>query len=104
MSFKIPFPEMSTTPGYNEHPQQLLQEALRVLILHHSVQGLCPTEADCPQDWPSIFLIGSQYVSGEKSVKKSSMRLNLRISPDEGEHPAAETFILQLSVERQKTC
>lgn len=103
MSSKIPFPEMSITQHSNEDPQQLLLEALRVLILHHSAQGLCP-DLHSPQDWPSIFLIASQYVSGEKSVKKSSMRLNLRISPDEADHPAAETFTLQLSVERQKSC
>lgn len=103
MSSKIPPPEIDITPQGYYDPHQLLHEALRALLLHHSAQGLCP-DLQSPQDWPSIYLIGSQYVSGEKSVRKSCMLLNLRISPDEVEHPAAETFTLQLSVERQKPC
>lgn len=102
MSYKIPPPETFTPLlGQSIDPQAQLIDALRALLLHHGGKFLHP-ETSSIHDLPSIYLVESQYVSGETSAAKSCMHLNLLVSPDEVDHAGAITLTLELNVRTRK--
>jgi len=78
-------------------PLALLQEQLADLLLIHW-QTKYGHKANSRSECPSLYLIKSQYASGEKSAEKSSMRFALRVSPEDREHVAAETLSLEFIV------
>lgn len=83
-------------------PLDQLRAAMRDLILIHwaNLHGhKCERGTlDFPLECALPFLTGLHYVSGERSARKSYMLLTCIISPKDGEHPAEETFGLELSV------
>lgn len=74
---------------FRDHLGDLLQ-----IHMENLYEGSAP-------EWGSLFLIGSQYVCGEKSAERSFMRFLIKISPAQEEGEAGEeTLILELSVRK----
>lgn len=88
-----------TTRYSSEGPLGQLHGALQDLLLIHHQSGYSEPEL------LSTYLHGSRYVSGEKSAERSCMRYIVSVSPtEEAGHAAEETFTLELSVRRTRTC
>lgn len=90
--------DLSTLSDYYD-PLGLLQDQLQDLILIHHQQKQSALRDLSRLELPSLHLRALQYVYGEKSAAKCSMRFILTVSPTkEAGHPAEERLTLELSV------
>lgn len=83
-----------------QSPLARLQDQLLDLLLIHHQRKFSETP---PEELPSLYLHRWQYVYGEKSAAKSSMRFALLVGPD-AEANVTETLILELSVKQEQKC
>lgn len=91
--------ELSIPRASSTDPLQLLQDQLQDLLLIHLEQSLLATQGSNEQmfreELPSLYLKRLQYVYGEKSAAKSSMRFNCTV----GTVPDQDAGDVHLSVE-----
>lgn len=79
--------------------QHQLCDMLRDLLLIHWEEHFLGRSHTAPANSQlSLFLHKSEYVSGEKSGARSSMRLTLHLSPDEDAMEGVETVTLEFVV------
>lgn len=96
--------DVSTLSG-NLDPLSVLHEALADLLLILHQQRNSTLRDLSRNELPSLYLRKLQYVYGEKSAAKCSMRFLLTISPvAEPGHAAEETLTLELNVREALKC
>lgn len=94
--------ELSIPRASSTDPLQLLQDQLQDLLLIH-LQQLWWDETMSHQELPSLYLKKSQYVYGEKSAAKSSMRFNCTVGTEPDQDAGDVLLSVELNV-RNKPC
>lgn len=105
--------ELSTPRASSTDPLQLLQDQLQDLLLIHLQQlwleGTLGEKmsyeklVNLDTEWPSLYLKKLQYVYGEKSGVKSSMRFNCIVGTDQEQDEGDVHLSVELNV-RNATC
>lgn len=95
----------ASIPLESSDHRELLHEALDDLLLTLHQQRNSGLRDLSRAELPSLYLLKCQYVYGEKSAGKCSMRFILTVSPNaEAGHPAEEHLTLELNVRSTIPC